>query len=87
MPGGQQAYVDAFNTEPCRIVAMSVLASGAVRADEAIHFLKGLPSVEAVVFGASSRANIEQTKRLLDRLFLAATDTDPSDRPAATMIA
>ena len=47
-----------------RPMAMSIMASGAVPPAEAISYVAGLP-LKSVVFGASSRRNIEQTANLL----------------------
>ena len=47
---------------------MSVLASGAIPPREAIEYVCGQPRIESIVFGASSRANIRQTKALIDEL-------------------
>jgi len=67
MSGGFDAYLDALQSGRVRAVAMSVFASGAIPADEAIHWLSELPGVESLVFGASSRGNIEGTKALVDK--------------------
>lgn len=66
MSGGVHGYLDALDHRPFRAVAMSVLASGAIPPREAIEFVCGLPNIESIVFGASSRANIAATKRLID---------------------
>ncbi len=47
-----------------QIMAMSTLASGALRARDAYDFVNGL-NVQSVVFGASSRKNIEETVGLI----------------------
>jgi hypothetical protein len=47
---------------------MSVLASGAISPREAIEYVCRQPQIESIVFGASSRANIRQTKQLIDEL-------------------
>jgi predicted aldo/keto reductase-like oxidoreductase len=46
---------------------MSVLASGAIPAEEAIRWICERPQIESIVFGASSRGNIVQTKQLIDK--------------------
>ena len=68
MCGGLPAYEDALAHREFRPVAMSVLASGAISPREAIEYVAGLPKIESIVFGASSRANIRQTKMLIDEL-------------------
>lgn len=67
MSGGFDAYLDALKSGRVRAVAMSVYASGAIPADEAIHWVSELPGVESIVFGASSAGNIRGTKALVDK--------------------
>ena len=50
---------------------MSVLASGAISPREAIEYGRQ-PAIKSIVFGASSRANIKQTKALIDELTLGS---------------
>lgn len=66
MCGGIAAYERALAERRCRPIAMSVLASGAIPAKEAIDYVCGLPNLQAIVFGASSRGNIHQTRQLVD---------------------
>lgn len=66
MSGGVEAYHKALETRPFRAVAMSVLASGAIPAREAIEWVCAQPHIESIVFGASNRANILSTKSLVD---------------------
>lgn len=68
MCGGIEAYEQAIATRRFRPIAMSVLASGAIPPREAVEYVCGLPQVESIVFGASSRGNIQQTKKLIDEL-------------------
>jgi hypothetical protein len=49
-----------------QVMAMSVLASGAIPAREAIEYI-GQHNIDSVVFGASSSKNIKETKELIDR--------------------
>ena len=65
MSGGIDSYLDALNNRKFRAVAMSVFASGAIRPDEAIEWVASLPNIESIVFGASSRVNIESTAGLV----------------------
>ena len=69
MSGGVDGYRDVLDRQPFRAVAMSVLASGAIPPREAIEFVCGLPNIESIVFGASSRANISATKQLIDEFW------------------
>jgi hypothetical protein len=67
MSGGFDAYLDALKSGRVRAIAMSVYASGAIPAEEAIEWIAGLPGVESIVFGASSRGNIHGTRDLVAR--------------------
>jgi hypothetical protein len=69
MCGGIELYERTLAERRFRPVAMSVLASGAIAPREAINYVCGLPRMESVVFGASSRGNIRQTKALIDELW------------------
>jgi hypothetical protein len=68
MSGGIEAYEKAIAQRRFRPVAMSILASGAIPAREAVAYVCDQPKIEAMVFGASSRGNIRQTKALIDEL-------------------
>ena len=68
MCGGVELYEKTIATRRFRPVAMSVLASGALSPREAIEYVCGQPRIESIVFGASSRGNIRQTKALIDEL-------------------
>ncbi|MDO9073344.1 MAG: hypothetical protein Q7U73_08755 [Rubrivivax sp.] len=71
MCGGVALYEQTIATRRFRPVAMSVLASGAISPREAIAYVCGQPRIESIVFGASSRANIRQTRQLIDELSAA----------------
>ncbi len=67
MSGGVELYDETIRTRDVRCIAMSVLASGAIPAEEAIRWVCERPEIESIVFGASSRSNILQTKALIDQ--------------------
>ena len=83
MSGGIDAYEAAVANRRFRPIAMSVLASGAIPADEAIGYVAGLPQIEAIVFGASSRGNILQTKALIDKWYGTPSRRASSLEPSA----
>jgi hypothetical protein len=72
MSGGIEGYQRALAERPFRAVAMSVFASGAIPAEEAIEWVCAQPNLEAIVFGASSRRNIASTRALVDRFWPSA---------------
>lgn len=50
-------------------IAMSILASGAVKPNEAVKYIGSLNgAVDAVLFGASSPMHIKETKELLEKM-------------------
>ena len=73
MSGGVEPYLEAMRTRQFRAVAMSVFASGAIPPREAIEWVCGLPNLESIVFGASSRANIVATRQLVEEYWPTAS--------------
>jgi len=71
MCGGIAEYERTIATRRFRPIAMSVLASGALAPREAIDYVCRQPKIESIVFGASSRGNIHQTKQLIEELTAA----------------
>lgn len=67
MSGGVEEYERTLAERRFRAIAMSVMASGAIPPEEAMEYVGSLPNIQTVVFGASSRAHIKQTKLLADR--------------------
>jgi hypothetical protein len=68
MCGGIDLYEKTVATRRFRPVAMSVLASGAIKPKEALEYVCRQSKIESIVFGASSRANIRQTRELIELL-------------------
>jgi hypothetical protein len=66
MCGGIEAYERTLRERKFRAIAMSVFASGAIPPSEAIEWVCAQPNVESIVFGASSKRNIQSTKALVD---------------------
>jgi hypothetical protein len=67
MSGGVDAYEQTLRHHQFRAIAMSVFASGAIPADEAIEWVCAQPNLESIVFGASSAHHIRQTRDLVAR--------------------
>lgn len=61
MSGGKDLYEKTLSEGKCRIIAMQVLGGGAIPAGEALEYVSNLPNVESILFGASSKQNIENT--------------------------
>jgi hypothetical protein len=67
MSGGKDVYEETLRTRKFRAIAMQVLAGGAVSPREAIEYVCGLPNIESILFGASSRNNINETVSLINK--------------------
>ncbi len=65
MSGGKDLYEYTLKTRQVRAIAMQVLSGGATPAKEAIEYVCGLPNIESILFGASSRGNIHETVSLI----------------------
>lgn len=60
--------METIATRRVRAIAMSVLASGAIPPREALEWIAAQENISAIVFGASSRKNIRDTKAIVDGL-------------------
>jgi len=61
MSGGKKIYEETLKTRTFRAIAMQIYAGGAIPPKEAIEYVCNLPNIESILFGASSKANIENT--------------------------
>ena len=50
-------------------IAMSFLASGALKPKEATDYISSLKGVKSVLFGASTKSHIQETKIILEKRF------------------
>lgn len=66
MSGGLEINEEYLKEKDFRPMAMQVLASGALRPKEAIEYLGQFPRIESVLFGASSKPHIQETKELIE---------------------
>lgn len=85
MCGGIDLYVDNMKRRQFRPIAMSVLASGAIPPEQAFEWVCGLPKLEAIVFGASSRSNIQRSRQLVDQYwkYKSHPRTEPQERDSS----
>jgi hypothetical protein len=65
MSGGKELYEHTLKTREVRAVAMQVLSGGATPVKQALEYVCGLPKIESILFGASSRGNIHETVSLI----------------------
>lgn len=61
----RQTYEETISTKPFRPMAMSILASGAIAPKEAIEYVASQENIRSIVFGASSKAHIRETKDMI----------------------
>ena len=68
MAGSIQEYEEYLNSDrKFRPIARQVLAAGALKPEEAIEYVCRFPKIESILFGASSKAHIQQTKELIEK--------------------
>jgi hypothetical protein len=67
MSGGIETYEKYLNEKQFRPMAMQVLAAGAIQPKEAIEYLGKFQRIESVLFGASSKGHIKETKELIEQ--------------------
>ena len=62
-----ESYEETLKKNNFRPIAMSILASGAIKPEEAVKYVCEQKSIKSIVFGASSKNHIVDTKNLIDR--------------------
>ena len=67
MNPNKESYEKALKEKKCRAMAMSILASGAIKPKEAVEYICNQNTIQSIVFGASSRQHIIETKELIER--------------------
>jgi hypothetical protein len=68
MSGGKQIYEKVIAEKRCKLIAMQVFAAGSISPKEALEYACNLKGIESILFGASSRANIRNSKDLIETL-------------------
>lgn len=66
MSGGKEVYEKVIGQKRCRLIAMQIFAGGTIPPKEAIEYVCEMNGIESILFGASSRANIQNSKELID---------------------
>jgi len=67
MSGGKEINEKYLLEKKFRPIAMQVLAAGALKPKEAIEYLGNFPKIESVLFGASTKSHINETKELIEK--------------------
>ena len=66
MNPNKETYEKALKEKKFRAMAMSILASGAIKPKEAVEYICSQKTIQSIVFGASSRQHIIETKELIE---------------------
>ena len=67
MPGGLELYERTIAGGRCRLIAMQPLAAGAISPREAMEYVCGRQGIHSILFGASTKAHIQQTKNFIEQ--------------------
>lgn len=68
MSNSIEEYEEYLNSDrEFRPIAMQVLAAGALKPEEAIEYVCRFAKIESILFGASSKGHIQQTKELIEK--------------------
>ena len=66
MSGGKELYEETLRNKKVRAIAMQVLGGGAIPPKEALEYVANLPNIESILFGASSKTNIQSTVSIIE---------------------
>ncbi len=67
MSGGKEIYEKTIAERKFRPIAMQSLASGAIPPSEAMEYVCKQENIGSILFGASTKVHIKQTKELIER--------------------
>jgi hypothetical protein len=79
MNPSRESVEETIEAGEFRPVAMSILASGAIPAHEAVAYVCGQRNIESLIFGASSMRNILETKALIEELSVTPVERETSE--------
>jgi len=66
MSGGKELYEHTLKNNEVRAIAMQVLSGGSTAPSKAMEYVCSLPNVSSILFGASSKENINETISLIN---------------------
>lgn len=67
MSGGIELYEKTIAERKFRPIAMQVLASGALRPEQAFEYVCKQKNIESILFGSSSREHIKHSIELIQK--------------------
>jgi hypothetical protein len=62
----KESYEKTIVEKEFHPMAMSIMASGAIKPKEAVEYVCRMPNIRSIVFGASSKQHIIETKQLIE---------------------
>ena len=62
------SYEETLRNRHFQALAMSIMAAGAVPPKEAIEYVVSFKNIKSIIFGASTRTHLEQTKKLIEQI-------------------
>ncbi len=65
MTGGIEENEKVINEGKCRVIAMQVLAAGALYPEEALKYVNSLSGIKSILFGSSTKSHIKQVQNLI----------------------
>ena len=72
MPGGLSLYEKTIASGWCRVIAMQPLAAGAIPPQEAMEYVCQQNGIHSILYGASTKAHIGQTKDFIEQYSLTS---------------
>ena len=67
MAGGKTTYENILAQNRARVIAMQVLAAGALHPTEALEYICSLDGIESILFGSSDEKHIQQTVQTIQK--------------------
>jgi hypothetical protein len=67
MSGGLDLYEKTIRENQCHLIAMQVLAAGAIPPAEAFEYICKQKGIKSILFGASTKSHVLQSKELIDK--------------------
>ena len=66
MSGGLELYEKIIKEKQCRLIAMQVLAGGAIAPKDAFEYICKQDGIKSILFGASTKSHILESKKLIE---------------------
>ena len=68
MSGGIDLYEKYAREKEMRLIAMQVLAAGALAPKEAFEYISKVEGIDSILFGSSTKNHILQSKQMIEEL-------------------